>query len=122
MCKKENIENKIRILGKNLSELSALESVFKSLCRSIEFNDYSNEKVSINEIVDILRKQNNEFKETLLSAYDGIDELSFEFDKFVQENQEDKIRLARTIKALIGNGDLEKVQKELDNIITSKQF
>lgn len=122
MCKKENIENKIRILGKDLSELNALESVYKSLCRSIEFNDYSSEQVSISEITDILRKQNSEFKKTILSAYDGIDELSFEFDKFVQENQEDKIRLARTIKALIGNGDLEKVQKELDNIITSKQF
>ena len=122
MCKKENIENKIRILGKDLSELNALESVYKSLCRSIEFNDYSSEQVSISEITDILRKQNSEFKKTILSAYDGIDELSFEFDKFVQENQEDKIRLARTIKALIGYGDLEKVQKELDNIITSKQF
>jgi hypothetical protein len=133
MCKKEEIGNELKIgselitssaavnlslVDEKLSDLSALCSIFKSLCRSIEFSDYTDEKFSSGEIVNIMRKQNKEFEEKLLSIQDAVDSLGFELNKIEKESKEDKKRLARIAYVFINNGEIERAKKELEKVFT----
>jgi hypothetical protein len=133
MCKKEEIGNELEIdselitssaavnlslLDEKLCDLSALSSIFKSLCRSIEFSDYTDEKFPSGEIVNIMRKQNKEFEEKLLSIQDDVDSLGFELNKIEKESKENKKRLARPTYAFINNGEIERAKKELEKVIS----
>lgn len=133
MCKKEELGNEFKtsnglitssaainlsLVDEKLCDLSALSSIFKSLCRSIEFSDYTNEKFSFGEIVNIMRKQNKEFEEKLLSIQDDVDSLGFELNKIEKESKEDKKRLARLTYVFINNGEIERAKKELEKVIS----
>lgn len=132
MCKKEELGNEFKIsnglitssaaanlslVDEELYDLSALCSIFKSLCRSIEFSDYTDEKFPSGEIVNIMRKQNKEFEEKLLTIQDNIDSLGLELNKIEKESKEHKKRLARLTYAFINNGELERAKKELEEVI-----
>ncbi|QKF77164.1 hypothetical protein [Arcobacter defluvii] len=132
MCKNEKIGKELKInsdlitssaaiklslIDKKICDLSVLCSTFKSLCRSIEFSDYTDEKFSFGEIVNIMRKQNKLFNEALISIQDDIDLLGFDINKIEKDSKEDKKRLVRVAYAFINNGEIESAKKELEKII-----
>lgn len=132
MCKSEKIEKEFKadsnlitssaaanlsLIDEKMSDLSTLCSMFKTLCRAIEFSDYTDEKFSFGEIVNIMRKQNKEFEEKLFSIQNDVDFLGFDHKKIEEDSKEDKKRLARLAYAFINNGEIESAKKELEKII-----
>ena len=85
----ETIRESFLALNSNLEKISEINYVIKSLHRSIDFNNYTNEILSHFEIGEILKKANREISELLNSANDKTDNLAYDFNITLNESKED---------------------------------
>jgi hypothetical protein len=86
----ETIRESFLALNSDLEEICGINYVIKSLHRSIEFGNYTNEILSHFEIGEILKKANREISELLNSANDKTDNLAYDFNITLNESKEDK--------------------------------